>query len=162
MLLTSICPPALLYLGFSLTQILIDTVKGLYNVAFFKFLVMIIFTILLNALCGQGLGIISWFVVMVPFVSMTFITTLLMFVFDVQPDSGDSVQYVYDKAPPSKSSDKNPSEDSDASNMAHEAHSDAATAQGEHDISSNLMVAESDEPHADVMNHDGLPSVATV
>lgn len=162
MLLTSICPPALLYLGFSLTQILIDTVKGLYNVAFFKFLVMIIFTILLNALCGQGLGIISWFVVMVPFVSMTFITTLLMFVFDVQPDSGDSVQYVYDKAPPSKSSDKKPSEDSDSSNKAHEAHSDAATPESDHDMTSHLMDAESNASHADMMNHDGHHSVASV
>tara|TARA_B100001057_G_C22627421_1_gene863042 strand:- start:315 stop:803 length:489 start_codon:yes stop_codon:yes gene_type:complete len=162
MLLTSICPPALLYLGFSLTQILIDTVKGLYNVAFFKFLVMIIFTILLNALCGQGLGIISWFVVMVPFVSMTFITTLLMFVFDVQPDSGDSVQYVYDKAPPSKSSDKKTSKDSDASNKDHEAHSIVATPQGEHDMPSHLTDMQSNGPHADVMNHDGHHSVATV
>ena len=95
MLLTSICPPALLYLGFTLTQILIDTIKGLYTVAFFKFIVMIVFTILLNALCGQGLGIISWFIVMVPFVSMTFITTLLMFVFDVKPSDHESIQYDY-------------------------------------------------------------------
>ena len=36
MILDSYCPPAILYLGFSITQILIDTFKGLYNTAFFQ------------------------------------------------------------------------------------------------------------------------------
>ena len=54
-----LCAPAILYVGFSLTQIIIDTFKGFYDVAFFKSIVMIVFTIVLNALCSQGLGIIS-------------------------------------------------------------------------------------------------------
>ena len=39
------CGPALLYLGFSLIQIVIDLYKGLYNTTFIKFIVMILFTI---------------------------------------------------------------------------------------------------------------------
>jgi len=61
-----VCGPAIVYLGFSLTHIIIDTFKQEFNVAFMKFLVMIIFTLLLNILCKKGLGVISWFIVFVP------------------------------------------------------------------------------------------------
>lgn len=74
----NLCAPALLYVGFSLTQIIIDTFKGFYDVAFFKSIVMIVFTIVLNALCSQGLGIISWLIVFLPFIMMTYITAILM------------------------------------------------------------------------------------
>ena len=47
----NLCAPALIYIAFSLTQVIIDTFKGLYNTAFFKLIVMVIITILLNALC---------------------------------------------------------------------------------------------------------------
>ena len=73
----SICPPALIYLAFSLTQIIIDTFKGLYNTAFFKFIVMITITFLLNALCQGGMTIISWILVFIPFIFMTVIVTIL-------------------------------------------------------------------------------------
>jgi len=73
-----LCGPALLYVGFSLTQIIIDTFKGFHDVAFFKSIVMIVFTIVLNALCSQGLGIISWLIVFLPFIMMTYITAILM------------------------------------------------------------------------------------
>ena len=49
---------------------------------------MIIFTIILNLLCQQGLGIISWFIVFVPFIFMTIITTILLFVFGLDPKKG--------------------------------------------------------------------------
>ena len=94
MFVKSICPPALLYLGFSLAQIFVDTLKGLYNTAFLKFVVMIVFTILLNILCAQGLSIISWLIVFLPFIAMTFITSLLLFVFDLSPDTGKSNVHV--------------------------------------------------------------------
>ena len=56
----SLCPPAIIYLIFSITQILIDTFKGLYNTALIKFIIMIMITLLLNILCQSGLGVISW------------------------------------------------------------------------------------------------------
>ena len=91
-----LCGPALLYVGFSLIQIMIDTFRQLYNTALLKFFVMILFTIILNLLCQQGLGIISWFIVFVPFIFMTVITTLLLFVFGLDPQKGTynySVEY---------------------------------------------------------------------
>lgn len=85
MLFDNLCAPAILYVVFSLTQIIIDIFKNMYNMAFLKFLVMIIFTILLNMLCKNGLGIISWFIVFLPFITMTILTTLILFVLDVSP-----------------------------------------------------------------------------
>ena len=66
MLINNLCGPALIYLAFSLTQIIIDIFKELYNTAFLKFIVMIIFTILLNILCEKGLGVVSWMIVFIP------------------------------------------------------------------------------------------------
>ena len=84
----NLCAPALIYLAFSLTQIIIDTFKGLYNTAFFKFIVMIIITILLNALCVSGMGIISWIIVFIPFILMSVIVTILLYVFGLDPATG--------------------------------------------------------------------------
>ena len=84
-MIDKLCPPALLYLGFSLTQIIIDTFKGFYNTAFFKSIVMIIFTLILNIMCKKGLSIISWIIVFIPFILMTYITAVLMFVFGLSP-----------------------------------------------------------------------------
>lgn len=88
MVLQEICPPALIYLVFSMTQVVIDTVKGTYNVAFIKLWVTLIFTILLNFLCNKGLGVISWIIVFIPFILMTVIVTLILFMFGLDPITG--------------------------------------------------------------------------
>jgi energy-coupling factor transporter transmembrane protein EcfT len=85
----TLCPPALIFLVFSIIQILIDIFKAYYNQAFFKFIYMIIFTLLLNVLCKKGLGIISWFLVFIPFILMTFISVILVMVFGINPAQGD-------------------------------------------------------------------------
>ena len=84
----SLCPPAFIYLVFSFTQIIIDMFKGLYNTAFFKFIVMFFFTFLLNVLCKEGLGIISWIIVFIPFMMMSIVTAILLFVFGLNPATG--------------------------------------------------------------------------
>ena len=84
----NLCAPALIYVAFSLTQIIIDTFKGLYNTAFFKVIVMIIITILLNALCESGMGIISWVIVFVPFIFMSIIVAILLYIFGLDPATG--------------------------------------------------------------------------
>ena len=86
--LGQLCTPALLYLIFSIVQIVIDIFKNLYNTAFLKFIVTAIFTTLLNVLCSRGLGIISWIVVFIPFIFMTVITSILLFVFGLDPSTG--------------------------------------------------------------------------
>lgn len=87
--LSSFCGPSILYLGFSIIQIIIDIYKGLYNTTFIKFIVTILFTLFLNILCKSGLTVVSWLIVFIPFISMTIITTLLLFVFGLDPSRGD-------------------------------------------------------------------------
>ena len=88
MVLNDLCPPALIYLIFSFTQIVIDTLKGYYNMATMKLWVAFVFTILLNYLCQSGLGIISWIIVFVPFILMTVIVGILLVVFGLDPRTG--------------------------------------------------------------------------
>jgi hypothetical protein len=86
--MVQLCAPALIYIAFSLTQVVIDTFKGLYNTAFFKFIVMIIITFLLNALCQSGMSIISWIIVFIPFIFMSVIVAILLYVFGLDPATG--------------------------------------------------------------------------
>jgi hypothetical protein len=88
MVLDSICPPAVIYVLFSLTQIVIDASKGNYNVAFVKLWVALVVTILLNYLCEQGLGVISWFIVFIPFILMTLVISIILLVFGLDPLTG--------------------------------------------------------------------------
>jgi hypothetical protein len=103
-MIDTLCSPALLYLGFSLTQITIDTFKGFYNTAFFKSIVMVIFTLLLNILCKRGLSIVSWMIVFIPFILMTYITAVLMFVFGLNPHNDE---LNYDVTYPDENTSKN-------------------------------------------------------
>jgi hypothetical protein len=64
----NLCAPAIIYLIFSVTQILIDTFKGLYNTAFIKGIVTVMVTLLLNILCDRGLSAVSWIIVFIPFI----------------------------------------------------------------------------------------------
>jgi len=86
--ISNLCAPALLYVAFSLTHVIIDTYKHMYNTAFVKFIIMILFTFILNVLCQRGLGVISWLIVFIPFITMTIITTLVLIVFGLSPSSG--------------------------------------------------------------------------
>jgi hypothetical protein len=83
-----LCAPALIYIAFSLTQVIIDTFKGLYNTAFFKFIVMIVITFLLNALCQSGMSVVSWIIVFIPFIFMSVIVTILLYVFGLDAATG--------------------------------------------------------------------------
>jgi len=83
-----ICSPALIYIIFSLCQILIDIYIGLYNTAFMKTIVAILITFLLNALCEDGLGVVSWIIVFIPFILMTFIVAMLLYIFGLKATTG--------------------------------------------------------------------------
>ena len=88
MVFNQLCPPALIYLIFSITQVIIDSVKGLYNTALMKIWVAILFTILLNYLCTLGLGTISWLIVFIPFILMTLVVAILLLMFGLDPSTG--------------------------------------------------------------------------
>lgn len=84
----NLCAPTIIYIIFSITQILIDTFKGLYNTAFIKTIVMIMISFLLNILCQSGLGIISWIIVFIPFIFMTVIVAFLLYIFGLNASTG--------------------------------------------------------------------------
>jgi hypothetical protein len=88
MIFSGLCPPALIYLIYSVVQIGIDIIKGFYNTAFVKVWVAFVFTILLNYLCQSGLGIVSWIIIFLPFVLMAVIVSLLLFTFGLDAKSG--------------------------------------------------------------------------
>lgn len=91
----NLCPPAIIYLIFSVTQILIDTFKGLYNTAFMKAIVTIMVTLLLNILCEKGLSVVSWIIVFIPFILMTVIVSMLLYIFGLDVATG-SLNYTCD------------------------------------------------------------------
>ena len=84
----NLCIPAIIYLIFSLTQIIIDTFKGLYNTAIIKIFIMIMVTTLLQILCVRGLNIVSWIIVFIPFILMTVITSIILYVFGLKASTG--------------------------------------------------------------------------
>ena len=101
MVFQKICPPALIYLMFSIAQVSIDASQGSYNTAFIKIWVALIFTILLNYLCVTGLGIVSWLIVFIPFILMTVIVSMLLEMFGLDPNTG-KLRIAYDKDAPKK------------------------------------------------------------
>lgn len=83
-----ICSPALIYLIFSIIQIIFDLLNGLYNTAFMKTIVMTLVTILLNILCKRGLGVVSWIIVFVPFILTTVVVSMLLYIFGMSATTG--------------------------------------------------------------------------
>jgi len=84
-----LCPPAIIYLLFSIIQVVLDTSKGLYNTALVKIFVMVVVTILLNILCQQGLGVVSWIIVFIPFMLMTVIVSIILYIFGLNAATGN-------------------------------------------------------------------------
>ena len=91
MFLTYLCPPVIVYIGFSIIQIIIDIYNGIFNQAFLKFIIMIVFALIINILCDLGYNVIAWFLVFIPIIMMTIISTLLLKVFGLNPDE-DNLQ----------------------------------------------------------------------
>ena len=84
----NLCSPAIIYLIFSVTQIILDIFKGLYNTAFMKSIVMVMVTLLLHILCEKGLGVVSWIIVFIPFLLMTVVVSMLLYIFGLNASTG--------------------------------------------------------------------------
>lgn len=86
MFITSLCGPAIIYIGFSLIQIVMDLYKNLYSSAFIKLIVMLILALTINVLCEMGFVVIAWFLVFIPIIMMTIISALLLKTFGLNPN----------------------------------------------------------------------------
>lgn len=93
MILEKLCLPSILYIGFSLVQIIIDIFNNIYNKAIIKLFIMIIFSLILNILCESGLQVIAWIIVLIPFIYLTLLSVLVYSVFGknkkTNPDISD-------------------------------------------------------------------------
>jgi len=87
MFITGLCGPGLVYIGFSLIQIFIDIYNGVMNAAFLKFIIMIVFALIINILCDLGFSVIAWFLVLIPILMMTIISSLLLQVFGLDSEN---------------------------------------------------------------------------
>jgi len=87
MFITGLCGPGLVYIGFSLIQIFIDIYNGVMNAAFLKFIIMIVFTLIINILCDLGFSVIAWILVFIPIIMKTIISTLLLQVFGLDSEN---------------------------------------------------------------------------
>jgi len=87
MFITGLCGPGLVHIGFSLIQIFIDIYNGVMNAAFLKFIIMIVFTLVINILCDLGFSVIAWFLVFIPIIMMTIISSLLLQVFGLDSEN---------------------------------------------------------------------------
>lgn len=76
--LKSLCPPALLYLIFLTINVALDLVLGLYLTAAVKSIFGGGTILLLDALCGIDLGIVSWAIVATPFIVTALATAISM------------------------------------------------------------------------------------
>jgi hypothetical protein len=101
-MLETLCMPALIYLIFAASHIIIATYKGFYNAAFIQIWIAILFTFLLNTLCQNDLSIVSWIFISIPFLFMTLIAAILLYAFGLNPTSG------LKQVPPPKPTDPQP------------------------------------------------------
>jgi hypothetical protein len=73
-----LCPPALLYAIFLAIQLGFDASLGLWATFVVKFFLGIAVVVLLDVFCGIGLGVVSWFLVAVPFIITSLATAISM------------------------------------------------------------------------------------
>jgi hypothetical protein len=72
----SLCPPALLYLLYSTIHVAFDVSLGLYATALIKLIMAIAGVVILDALCGVELGIVSWAIVVTPFIMVALASSI--------------------------------------------------------------------------------------
>ena len=89
MFISSVCAPALIYIGFSIIQIFIDIYNNSINSAFLKFIFMLVFTLIINILCDLGFVVIAWIIVFIPIIMMTLVSTLLLQVFGLDSKNAE-------------------------------------------------------------------------
>lgn len=72
----ALCPPALLYLLFVTIQVSLDLSLGLLVTAGIKTLMGVAGVVILDALCGVDLGVVSWAIVATPFIVTALATSV--------------------------------------------------------------------------------------
>lgn len=72
----SLCPPALLYALYSTIHVGLDLSLGLFATAGIKAIMAVAGVVILDALCGVDLGIVSWAIVATPFIMVALASSI--------------------------------------------------------------------------------------
>lgn len=73
-----LCPPSLLYLVFVAIQLGLDLSLGMYATFVIKLVLGLATVVVLDVLCGMGLGVVSWVLVATPFIITSLATAIAM------------------------------------------------------------------------------------
>lgn len=111
--LNTLCPPAMIFVIFCTVQIIFDVLRQVYNTAFFKTVVLVMGTFMLNMLCQQGLSLISWIFIFIPFIFLTTIVAILLYTFGLDPATG-TLNLTCDDEKSGSSTDAESNDDSDS------------------------------------------------
>lgn len=87
-MLEQICSPAIVFIIFCFVQVMFDVLRGAYNTAVFKAIVMVSGGFALNVLCQRDLTIVSWMFVFIPLIFMSVIVAILLYTFGLDPKTG--------------------------------------------------------------------------
>lgn len=72
----SLCPPALLYLIYSVINVGMDLAHGMFLTALIKAGMGFAGVFVLDLLCGVELGVVSWAIIATPFLMMALATSI--------------------------------------------------------------------------------------
>lgn len=72
----SLCPPALLYLLYSVVHVGLDLSKAMFLTAAIKLVMGVAGVFVLDALCSVELGVVSWVIISTPFIMMALATSI--------------------------------------------------------------------------------------
>ena len=77
-----LCMPALIYLIYFVSHVLIDVYRAQYYLATIELIIGVMVTFVLNLLCTNELGAVSWLIVSIPFLLMTVASAMLLMAFN--------------------------------------------------------------------------------
>ncbi len=86
--MVELCTPAIMYIVFSVIQIIIDIYNGFFNTAVLKVVIAIMMTFFLNVLCNAGMTWLSWIIVFIPFILMAVAVAILLYAFGLDAARG--------------------------------------------------------------------------
>lgn len=72
----ALCPPALLYMLYSVVHVGLDLSQGLFLTAAVKLVMGVAGVFVLDALCSVELGVVSWAIIATPFIMMALATSI--------------------------------------------------------------------------------------
>ena len=81
MIIDTLCPPAIVFIVFTLIHIIMELYDYKYKRALLKSILAILVVCLLEALCISKMSIISWVIVFMPLIIYSYMTLVIYFVF---------------------------------------------------------------------------------